>query len=99
MGGNPSFDYSRPPVRPELSFAKSLVIIGAAEALRFLIGDPATPDTGDEPFGESQSHQERMQTQLKRANEPGRGRHAASPTQIPWKGWKDIFWRTVNQAS
>ena len=40
-----------------------------------------------------------MQTQLKRAREPGRGRRAASPIQIPWKGWKDIFWRTVNQAS
>jgi len=29
-----------------------------------------------------------------RAAQPGRGRTAASPTQIPWKGWKDILWRT-----
>ena len=24
---------------------------------------------------------------------------ASFPTEIPWKGWKDIFWRTANQAS
>ena len=34
-----------------------------------------------------------------RAQERGRGRKAAAPAQIPWKGWKDIFWRTVNQTS
>ena len=40
-----------------------------------------------------------MQTQLKRAKQVGRGRNATVPTQIPWKGWRDIFWRTVNQTS
>jgi membrane protein len=99
MGGNPSPDPHRNSVKSELSFTKSLLIIGAAEALRLLIGDPGVPDKGDEPFGESQSHQELMQTQLERAKEPGRGRRAASPIEIPWRGWKDIFWRTVNQAS
>jgi len=99
MGGNPSPDPHRNSVKSELSFTKSLLIIGAAEALRLLIGDPGVPDKGDEPFGESQSHQELMQTQLERAKEPGRGRRAASPIEIPWRGWKDIFWRTVNQTS
>src|SRR4051812_23935106 len=27
------------------------------------------------------------------AAEPGRGREAESPTQIPARGWKDILWR------
>jgi membrane protein len=27
-------------------------------------------------------------------SQPGRGRHASSPLQIPWPGWKDILWRT-----
>jgi membrane protein len=36
---------------------------------------------------------------LLRAREPGRGRDATSPVRIPWKGWKDIFWRTANQVS
>jgi hypothetical protein len=44
MGGNRSPDSFRNPVKPKLSFAKSLLIIGGARALRFLIGDPAMPD-------------------------------------------------------
>jgi membrane protein len=28
------------------------------------------------------------------ARDRGRGRHAAAPWDIPWRGWKDIFWRT-----
>jgi membrane protein len=27
----------------------------------------------------------------------GRGRHAGSPFQIPWTGWKDILWRTYQE--
>jgi membrane protein len=37
--------------------------------------------------------------QRRRANEPGRGRHATAPWQIPWTGWNDVLWRvyaTVN---
>ncbi|MFY9841365.1 MAG: YihY/virulence factor BrkB family protein, partial [Xanthobacteraceae bacterium] len=34
-----------------------------------------------------------------RAQEPDRGRHAQTPWQIPWKGWKDILWRTYQQTS
>jgi membrane protein len=29
--------------------------------------------------------------------EPGRGRHADAPTQIPPKGLKDVFWRLVSE--
>ena len=31
--------------------------------------------------------------QVHRAREQGRGRRARAPWQIPWSGWKDIFWR------
>ena len=34
-----------------------------------------------------------VSAQVRRAREPGRGRHAVVPWQIPWAGWKDIFWR------
>jgi membrane protein len=98
MGGNRSHDPSGNPASAQLSYAKS-VLIGAAGALAFLIGDPRKPEKEAEPFGESQSRQEGMQTQFKRSEEPGRGRRAVSPTEIPWKGWKDIFWRTVSQTS
>jgi len=32
-----------------------------------------------------------------RAAETGRGRGASSPGQIPWRGWKDVLWRTYEQ--
>jgi membrane protein len=32
---------------------------------------------------------------LARASEPGRGREANTPEEIPPRGWKDIFWRVV----
>ncbi|MCB8835992.1 YihY/virulence factor BrkB family protein [Aurantimonas sp. VKM B-3413] len=32
----------------------------------------------------------------RRASEPGRGRDAGEPTEIPWNGWKDIFLRIYN---
>jgi len=32
---------------------------------------------------------------LNRANEPGRGREANTPGQIPARGWKDILWRML----
>jgi membrane protein len=99
MGGNRASDATGNPGPSQISLAKSLLIIGAATALGFLIGDSPTPDKEDQPFGESQSRQEPMQTQLKRAKQVGRGRNATVPTQIPWKGWRDIFWRTVNQTS
>jgi len=35
-------------------------------------------------------------TALERA-EPGRGRRATSPLQIPLKGWRDVLWRTYQQ--
>jgi membrane protein len=30
-------------------------------------------------------------------SQQGRGRFSQSPLQIPWKGWKDILWRTYQQ--
>jgi membrane protein len=38
--------------------------------------------------------QEPLIFQDKRAAEPGRGRQARSPLQIPWTGWRDILLRT-----
>lgn len=36
---------------------------------------------------------------LYEAAEPGRGRLAASPAQIPSDGWKDVLWRTWHEFS
>ena len=53
------------------------------------------PATG--AFGAGRSTDEPVAAQHERAAESGRGRHAQAPWQIPWQGWKDIFWRTYEQ--
>jgi membrane protein len=52
----------------------------------------ARPATG--AFGATRSADEPSQVQHERAHDQGRGREATSPWQIPWAGWKDVFWRT-----
>jgi membrane protein len=46
-----------------------------------------------------QSPDQHTTTDQSRAAEPGRGRQATSPWQIPWQGWKDIFWRVYAQMN
>ena len=45
----------------------------------------------------SRSSEEPQVVQRRRALEAGRGRRATSPWQIPFKGWKDILWRTYER--
>jgi membrane protein len=52
---------------------------------------------GTGAFGAGRSTDEPLGLQRARGSEPGRGRHARAPWHIPWKGWKDIFWRTYQQ--
>ena len=52
---------------------------------------------GTGAFGAARSTDEPHGLQRARAGEPGRGRHGQAPWHIPWKGWKDIFWRTYQQ--
>src|SRR6187549_1706308 len=51
------------------------------------------------PPGTVRASDEPRALQLERAVEPGRGRRADMPIGIPWCGWKDVFWRTVEQIS
>jgi membrane protein len=48
-------------------------------------------------FGARRSTDEPAAAQYVRALQPGRGRRAQAPWQIPWQGWKDILWRTYEQ--
>src|SRR4051812_48054868 len=50
-------------------------------------------------FGTMRSTDEPESWQHGRARQPGRGRDATAPWQIPWTGWKDILWRTYEQIS
>ncbi len=51
------------------------------------------------PLGAQRAADEPAVVQEVRAVEPGRGRAADAPTAIPWRGWKDILWRTYEQIS
>jgi membrane protein len=53
----------------------------------------------DRPFNEPRSSEQPRDIQLRRAQEPGRGRRAKHPLQIPWVGWKDILWRTYSEMN
>jgi membrane protein len=55
------------------------------------------PATG--AFGTTRSSDEPQYLQHERAQEIGRGRDADHPFQIPWTGWKDIFWRSYAQIN
>ena len=50
-------------------------------------------------FGTRRSTDEPAAWHEARARQPGRGREATSPWQIPWAGWKDILWRTYQQLN
>jgi membrane protein len=53
----------------------------------------------DAPPGTVRASDEPQALQAQRALEPGRGRQAATPMRIPWRGWKDILWRTYAEIS
>jgi membrane protein len=59
--------------------------------------DGRRPANDDHAFGEARSTDEPRWKQHARSAQPGRGRDAVSPWQIPWKGWKDIFWRVYEE--
>lgn len=60
---------------------------------------PAQADKKNRPFNQPPSSEEPQEIELRRAQEHGRGRHARHPMQIPWAGWKDIFWRTYAEMN
>ena len=57
------------------------------------VGPPA------QAFDASRSGDEPQARQLERSAEAGRGRHATTPSGIPWRGWKDILWRSYRQLN
>jgi membrane protein len=59
------------------------------------LAERGQPETG--AMGTTRSTDEPRQVPHARAQEPGRGRHATAPWEIPWAGWKDILWRTYQQ--
>ncbi|MBX6425121.1 MAG: YihY/virulence factor BrkB family protein [Variibacter sp.] len=57
----------------------------------------AVPAAG--PFGGSRPAAEPSRNRAPEAAQPHRGRRARSPLEIPRRGWKDILWRTYEEAN
>ena len=81
--------------RPSLTFWRDFfAILGVAAAIGSLIPQAERRCAKNLP---PSSEPEGLQAA--RALEPGRGRSAEKPTDIPSAGWRDIFWRTVSEVS
>ena len=78
------------------SLWKAVGLIAAAAAVNALLSPPAR-DGGEARIGGRSSAEEPAELQPRRATQAGRGRAATRPTQIPWRGWKDIFWRAYQE--
>ena len=91
----------RPDFRFWLSVAAAsfLVLVGPLQRFgeRRLVSK--RPANKERPFGEPRSSEEPYELELRRMHEPGRGRHATHPLQIPWRGWYDIVWRTYREMN
>jgi len=89
------------PATPKKSQSHSVLsdvsTVGVYALLRLVLPPAAPAPPRERDFAEPSSRQEPLALQKIRAGEPGRGRLAATPLQIPWRGWKDILWRTYQQ--
>ena len=73
----------------------SLLLLIGVTAVVTQLGRARGAATG--AFGTTRSTDEPHLVQEGRAMQPGRGRNATSPWQIPWRGWKDVFWRVYEE--
>ena len=88
----------RSPLWPLVCWAVLVGVMVAGEIARLYdVKNPLARRPATGAFGTSRSSDEPRAVQRARAHEPGRGRHAEMPWQIPWEGWKDILWRTYQQ--
>ncbi|MBB4261703.1 MULTISPECIES: YihY/virulence factor BrkB family protein [unclassified Bradyrhizobium] len=77
-------------------------LLVAATAVFVLTAERYFQDRDLVPSGPPQDHRKgeanSPETHPARAAvQPGHGRRAKTPFEIPWKGWKDIFWRTYQR--
>src|SRR3954466_14815671 len=93
------------PARPTSSRLPALGAILGFALVRLVTRRGGTPGAhlpaGAEPHAEEPERKpSNSAPSLHEASrEPGRGREATSPTEIPAKGWKDIFWRVYEEVN
>lgn len=74
--------------------ASVLVAAATVYAMKFDL-DQRRPRPG---LADPTPAQEPLALQVARATESGRGRRAAAPTAIPWRGWKDVALRAYREV-
>jgi membrane protein len=79
------------------AFAGFAVAAGAVRLRRAFRAQEPLPARA--PLATIRAADEPRVLQFERAAESGRGRNAEVPNRIPWRGWKDIFWRTYGRIS
>jgi membrane protein len=75
----------------------SFIVLLGTSALALQLDRARNQSTG--AFGTRRATDEPPEWQEARAQQPGRGREAITPWQIPWRGWKDILWRSYAQLN
>ena len=80
-------------IRPLITYAL-LAILPLAKESATNLKQRGTRAPASDPVSAAPSN---LPAQQGRTKQAGRGRHATSPWQIPWTGWKDILWRTYGQ--
>jgi membrane protein len=78
-------------------FPKVIIVLAQKTSPKAQDASPAAKK--ERPFNEPRSSEQPLDMQLRRAREHGRGRSANHPLQIPWAGWRDIFWRTYSEMN
>ncbi|MGB7835910.1 MAG: YihY/virulence factor BrkB family protein [Xanthobacteraceae bacterium] len=74
-----------------------LIFIAGREQKRDESSDESSKDCDQDALAASHARipaDEPIAIQKARAAQPGRGRAARRPRAVPWRGWKDILWRT-----
>lgn len=75
----------------------AVALAAAAAGIGYAAGRASLADAGDETGGGDRSGPGTQERGGRRGMEPGRGRGADSPTEIPTAGWKDIALRTYEE--
>jgi membrane protein len=87
----------RPAGKAALTVTDLGVVLGYTALNAILPRKPLDQQPPSVAFGGRSSRQEPFVVQMSRAAETGRGRGATNPSEIPWRGWGDVLWRTYEQ--
>ena len=75
-----------------------MVAITAGWALvKLIANDRRAPGATSSPIQQGSDFGDKQHADRSAAHEPGRGRRAATPIEIPARGWKDVVWRVYEE--